>query len=193
MVCLFNFQSHSSFLCVELFKAGWTPLHHAVLLSPPTLISHLMTHGCSPFSVTHRNLTALDIVTGHTVMPGREDVALLLEESMRGDGWTGGRMEQKRKVLDERIKEKGKQKSVRDDVAKTLSVDKKWWGSEDSDESSVHSNSGEDEDDQEGVYVSTPRTAIRAYVAEDSSRPHVPISHPCLFSHRLRFLKYLTP
>lgn len=117
-----------------------------------------MTHGCSPFSVTRRNLTALDIVTGHTVMPGREDVALLLEESMRGDGWIGGRMERKRKVLDERIKEKGKQQSVRDNVTKMLNVDQKWWGSEDSDSSSIDSTLEEEEEEQETVYVSALRS-----------------------------------
>src|ERR1700691_1504044 len=139
-----------------LFLAGWTPLQHAALLSPPTLISYLMTHGCLPFAVTRRNLTALDIVTAHTIMPGREDVALLLEEAMRGDGWTGGKMEQKRKVLEERIKQKSKQKSVRDHVAKTLSVDQRWWGADDSDSSSIDSDL-EEEENPENVYVSTTR------------------------------------
>lgn len=116
-----------------------------------------MTHGCSPFAATRRNLTALDIVTAHTIMPGREDVALLLEEAMRGDGWAGGKMEQKRKVLDERIKERGKRRSVRDNVAKTLSVDQRWWGDGDSDSSSIDSDSEEEEENPENVYVSTTR------------------------------------
>ncbi|KAG5722125.1 hypothetical protein E4T56_gene3764, partial [Termitomyces sp. T112] len=73
-------------------KDGWTPLHHAALLSPPTLVSHLMTHGCSPCAVTRRGLTPLDVVTAHSTLPGRGDVALLLEESMRSEGWIGGRM-----------------------------------------------------------------------------------------------------
>lgn len=88
-------------------------------------------------------------------MPGREDVALLLEEAMRGDGWTGGRMEQKRKVLDERIKAKGKRKGVRDDVAKTLQVDQRWWGAEDSDDSSAESDLEEEDENQESIYVRT--------------------------------------
>lgn len=86
-------------------------------------------------------------------MPGREDVALLLEEAMRGDGWTGGRMERKRKVLDERLKKKGKQKNVRDEVAKTLSVDQKWWGDEDPDISSDEDDLDEDVETCEDVYV----------------------------------------
>jgi hypothetical protein len=118
-----------------------------------------MTHGCSPFAVTRRNLTALDIVTAHTIMPGREDVALLLEEAMRGDGWAGGKIEQKRKVLDERIKERGKRRSVRDNVAKTLSVDQRWWGGGDSDSSSIDSDSEEEEENPEHVYVSATRPA----------------------------------
>ena len=62
-------------------------------------MSHLLTHGCSPFTQTRRHLTALDIVTAHSILPGREDVRLLLEEAMREQGWTGGRMEERRKVL----------------------------------------------------------------------------------------------
>ncbi|KAF7965893.1 hypothetical protein HWV62_40993 [Athelia sp. TMB] len=138
---------------IQADNAGWTPLHHAALLSPPTLISHLMTHGCSPFAVTRRNLTPLDIVTGHTIMPGREDVALLLEEAMRGDGWEGGRMARKRKVLDERLKKQGRRKHVRDEVAKTLSVDNRWWGDDDSDTSSDNSDMDDELEHDEDIYI----------------------------------------
>jgi hypothetical protein len=182
----------SLFLRVEFVIAGWTPLHHAALLSPPTVISHLMTRGCSPFSVTRRNLTALDIVTGHTIMPGREDVALLLEESMRGDGWTGGRMARKRKVLEERIKEKGKQQSVRDSVAKMLSIDQRWWGSEDSDSSSINSDVEEEDENQETIYVSASKSSDYYIFTDSFSRHHLWISHQCLSSHHRRFLKYST-
>ncbi|KAJ6621651.1 DIL domain-containing protein [Mycena sp. CBHHK59/15] len=126
-------------------KAGWTPLHHAALLSPPTLISHLMTHGCSPFAVTRRNLTPLDIVTAHSILPGRDDVALLLEEAMRGEGWTGGKMEERRRLLDERRRRQEKQTIIRESVGKTLGVNPKWWG--DADLSSSDSESGDEEVD----------------------------------------------
>jgi hypothetical protein len=172
-------------------SAGWTPLHHAALLSPPTLISHLMTHGCSPFAVTRRNLTALDIVTAHTIMPGREDVALLLEEAMRGDGWTGGRMEQKRKVLDERIRQRDKRKSVRDIVAKTLNVDQRWWGDDDSDSSS-DSDYEEEEENPETVYVSITRPADLKIIPEELYRHLRRISHPCSFSRHLNLPKFST-
>ncbi|KAJ7783698.1 DIL domain-containing protein [Mycena maculata] len=134
-------------------KSGWTPLHHAALLSPPTLISHLMTHGCSPFAVTRRNLTPLDIVTAHSIMPGRDDVALLLEEAMRGEGWTGGKMEQKRRLFDERRRRREKQRSIRDTIGQTLGVNPKWWG--DVDYSSSDSESGDEEADED-VYTPPP-------------------------------------
>jgi len=150
-----------------------------------------MTHGCSPFAVTRRNLTALDIVTAHTIMPGREDVALLLEEAMRGDGWTGGRMEQKRKVLDERIKRKGKRKSMRDNVGKTLSVDQRWWGGDDSDSSSVDSDLDEEEENPELFYVSTTRPAELKIIPEGLYRHPRWISHRCSSSRPVHFPKFL--
>ncbi|KAH9974958.1 hypothetical protein BGW80DRAFT_1457911 [Lactifluus volemus] len=84
-------------------NAGWTALHHAALMSPPTLVSFLLTHGCSPFSQTRLGLTPLDIVTAHSTMPGRQDVSILLGEAMRGEGWTGGRMEEQRRQEERRL------------------------------------------------------------------------------------------
>ncbi|KAJ7169799.1 DIL domain-containing protein [Mycena filopes] len=137
-------------------KAGWTPLHHAALLSPPTLISHLMTHGCSPFAVTRRNLTPLDIVTAHSIIPGRDDVALLLEEAMRGEGWTGGKMELRRRLLDERRRRREKQRAIRDTIGRTLGVDSRWWGNDNSDfDFSSDTESGDEEADDD-VYTPPP-------------------------------------
>src|SRR6266576_2549545 len=110
----------------EVSAAGWTPLHHAALLAPPTLVSFLMTHGCSTFSVTRRKLTPLDIVTAHSIIPGRDDVALLLEEAMRGEGWTGGRVEQKRRLEDARIKRRRRRKAIRENICQVLDVDRRW-------------------------------------------------------------------
>ncbi|TFK41250.1 DIL domain-containing protein [Crucibulum laeve] len=138
-------------------KAGWTPLHYAALLAPPTMISYLMTHGCSPFAVTERKLTPLDVVTAHSTLPGREDVALLLEESMRGDGWTGGRMEQRRRVLEQRSKRKGRRREVRDEVGKILGVNPRWWGSEtDSSASDSDSEDGQEDEQDDRVYTPIP-------------------------------------
>ncbi|KAF5384961.1 hypothetical protein D9615_001442 [Tricholomella constricta] len=136
---------------LEADKDGWTPLHHAALLSPPTLVSHLMTHGCSPFAVTRRGLTPLDVVTAHSILPGRNDVALLLEEAMRGEGWTGGRMEQKRRISEQRQKQKARQEEVRNGIGQLLAINQSWWGPElDSDSES------EDDDDDENVYTPPP-------------------------------------
>jgi hypothetical protein len=87
----------------------------------------LITHGCSPFDKTNRGLTPLDIITAHTLLPGREDVAVLIEAAMRGDGWTGGRMEEKRQELELRLKRRGKRKSARDEVGRILGIPPKWW------------------------------------------------------------------
>lgn len=132
-------------------RAGWTPLHHAALLAPPTLVSYLMTHGCSIFDVTERNLTPLDIISAHSVLPGREDVAMLLEEAMRGEGWTGSRMEMKRSSRERLSKRKGKQKAIRDDVSRLLGINPRWWTSDEDD-----SGSDSDDDDAVGEDVFTP-------------------------------------
>jgi hypothetical protein len=118
-----------------------------------------MTHGCSPFTVTRRNLTPLDIVTAHSILPGRDDVALLLEESMRGEGWTGGRMEHKRRLSEQRMKRKERKREVRDGINKVFSVNPAWW---DLDSGSDSSDLGsEDEEEDDGIYVSAPILSLR--------------------------------
>ncbi|KAK0198200.1 DIL domain-containing protein, partial [Armillaria mellea] len=124
-----------------------------VLLSPPTLVSHLMTHGCSPFDVTRRNLTPLDIITAHSIIPGRDDVALLLEEAMRGEGWTGGKMEENRHLFDERVKRKGKQKHVQEDVGRILGLHSKWWARDSDDSSSDSDDDGDKDIDNETLFT----------------------------------------
>ena len=112
-----------------------------------------MTHGCSLFTTTRRSLTALDIVTAHSTVPGREDVALLLEEAMRGQGWSGGRMEAQRRSLDERTKRRTSERLVRDDIGKTLGVNPRWWDGTESD-ASTESESDEEDESYDKVYVS---------------------------------------
>jgi len=111
-----------------------------------------MTHGCSPFSRTERDLTPLNIVTAHSIVPGREGAALLLEEAMRGQGWKGGHMEEKRRLLEQQMKAKGKRKKVREDVGKALGLGLDWWRS-DSDLSDSESDDEEDEYVGEHIYV----------------------------------------
>ncbi|KAF8632573.1 hypothetical protein AX15_001783 [Amanita polypyramis BW_CC] len=136
--------------------AGWTPLHHAALLSPPTLVSYLMTHGCSPFSMTHRNLTPLDIVTAHSVIPGRDDVAFLLEEAMRGEGWTGSRVEQKRRLVEAQMKRRGRRRTTRESIGKVLDIDVRWWGHDPEFMSSDSSDSEDEDEDEDDSGLFTP-------------------------------------
>lgn len=149
-------------------QAGWTPLHHAALLAPPTLVSHLMTHGCSPFSVTQRQLTPLDIVTAHTPLPGREDIAILLEEAMRSEGWTGGRMEQRRRALDERIKRRERRKGIHQNISKIIEVPPQWWGDDETEMSFDESDSEEDDDSNDEIYTpSLDFTSMLAWSPQD--------------------------
>ncbi|TFL06741.1 DIL domain-containing protein [Pterulicium gracile] len=133
-------------------KAGWTPLHHAVLTAPPTLVSHLMTHGCSPFDVTRRNLTPLDIVTGHSVMPGRDAVALLLEASMKNEGWTGGRLAEQRRQLEEKDSRRSSRKSASAGIGKQLNLDPRSLSMYSSDTESE----GEEEEADDTIYTPKP-------------------------------------
>ena len=129
-------------------------------MSPPTLVAFLLTHGCSPFSETRRGLTPLDIVTAHSTMPGRQDVALLLGEAMRGEGWTGGRMEEQRRQLERRTARKRRRERVREDVGKVLSVAPQWWG--DDEWQAIASES--DEDESEGEETDLVRDTLSVYV-----------------------------
>jgi hypothetical protein len=126
--------------------AGWTTLHHAALVAPPTLISYLLTHGGSPLAKTARGLTPLDIVTAHSTIPGREDTALLLEEAMRYDGWTGGKMEQNRREHEERSRRQSKKREHEDKIADILDVNPRWWNRHT--DIDLSSEAEDDEDDE---------------------------------------------
>jgi hypothetical protein len=93
----------------------------------------------------------LDLVTGHSLIPGRETIALLLEEAMRTEGWAGGRMEERRKALEECTARLKKRNAMRESVNQTLSLDSAWWGEG---ESSVDPDDVDDCETDEAVYVS---------------------------------------
>ncbi|KAH8120285.1 DIL domain-containing protein [Phellopilus nigrolimitatus] len=137
-------------------RAGWTPLHHAALLAPPTLISHLLTHGCSPLSVTLKNMTALDIVTAYSVIPGREDVALFLEEAMRGDGWQSSRMAIQRRCFSQKLKQNGKRQTEREAIKKILDLNSQWWRSNELFPSACETSDDEADDEDENEKIYTP-------------------------------------
>lgn len=95
-------------------------------------------------------------------MPGRQDVALLLGEAMRGEGWTGGRMEEQRRQSERRIARKRRREGIREDVGKVLSVAPQWWG--DDDWQSITSESDEDESEgEEALLVGDSRVHIPSY------------------------------
>lgn len=140
---------------------GWTALHHAALFSPPTLVSYLLTHGCSPLTQTRRNLTALDIVTGYSRIPGREDVALLLEEAMREEGWQGGgRRERQRKILQAHELRRGRRRDLMTGVGRVLGLTDRWWGAQDDDEVDTAAAEDDSMDVDDVCFLSFTRTAV---------------------------------
>ena len=150
-------------------------MHHAALMAPPTLVSHLLTRGSSPFAVTRRNLTALDIVTAHSLLPGREDVRLLLEEAMREKGWTGGRMEEKRR-LQERLEQKTQQeRTLRDRLTKILDIDYRWWGDTESEvDFDDLSETGDEDAMQQDIFVSQVSIlSSRMFISACRRRPRI--------------------
>ncbi|CDO73489.1 hypothetical protein BN946_scf185013.g124 [Trametes cinnabarina] len=162
--------------------AGWTPLHYASLLSPPTLVSYLLTHGSSPLALTRRRLTPLDIVTAHSTLPGREDVALLLEEAMREAGWKGGRMEEQRRSLEKRMRRLGKRRRIQEEVERVLGINPKWWGEDDT---FFALESEEDADDNplpDSVLVSHPGSTSHRVSQSELQTPPPDFSSMLVFS-----------
>lgn len=123
----FCFVSRSYGLCL----VGWTPLHYAAIHAPPTLVSYLATHGCSPLSKSSKGLTPLDIITGYDVIPGREDVAFVLEESMKASGWTGSARSQIRetRIRDEEAREirRAQRRKGWAEIGRLLGLADQWW------------------------------------------------------------------
>ncbi|CAE6426696.1 unnamed protein product [Rhizoctonia solani] len=110
---------------------GWTPLHYAAVHAPPTLVLYLSTHGCSPLSKSAKGLTPLDIITGHDVIPGREDVALVLQESMKASGWTGSARNQIREMKIKEETERSVRRAQRrkewTEIGRLLGLADQWW------------------------------------------------------------------
>ena len=147
-----------------LVIVGWSPLHHAALHAPPTLVSHLLNHGVSSLTTTHKGLTALDIITAYEELPGRQEVAALLEAAMRGCGWGGSereRMRERRKNLKEAHQRKTSTRTREwSAIGKVLDIEDGWWGEIDaeSDGEDIQSESGdEDSDEEEPIPYTPPR------------------------------------
>lgn len=71
---------------------------------------------------------------------------------MRTEGWTGGRMEERRKEIEERTARSKKRNAVKEDINQTLGFNPAWWGECESDVDSDDADEGEID---EAVYVSS--------------------------------------
>ncbi len=115
-------------------------------------------------------------------MPGRQDVALLLGEAMRGEGWTGGRMEEQRRQIERRAARKRRRQRVREDIGKVLSIAPQWWG--DDEWQVIASESDEDESEGEETVVvgDTPHVYVD-WLADGQKDPFIPVhEHARIFS-----------
>lgn len=133
---------------IEIFDqiVGWTPLHHAALRAPATLVVYLMAHGASCLAQTLKSCTPLDLISAFQPIPGRRDVALILQESMREQGWQGGPLEQRRslrqRLRDSRRAKNAKSASEWSKIGQILGLEESWWG----ESSSAGLNDVEEED-----------------------------------------------
>lgn len=123
-------------------------------------------------------MTALDIVTAYSVIPGREDVALFLGEAMRGEGWQDNKLSLKRQTLNEKLKHSERRQADRMAIQRILNLDGQWWGQNDDDLSEEPS---EDEKDIEDVefYVCNISSLLSRRAYANSSRHHHWIILPC--------------
>ena len=114
-------------------------------------------------------------------MPGRQDVALLLGEAMRGEGWTGGRMEEQRRQLERRTAQKHRRERVRENVVKVLAIAPQWWG--DDEWQSIVSESDEDDSDgEEALLVSDAPHALVGWLANGQKTPSLQYTSMLVFS-----------
>lgn len=111
--------------------------------------------------MTNRGLTALDIVTAYSPIPGRGDVGLLLEEAMREQGWTGGRVEERRRLHEKQTLKTQQKKKLQDQITKALDIDPRWWGDVDL-ESSIEDSSDDGDGDSHDfdIYVRGSFSAV---------------------------------
>lgn len=98
-------------------------------------------------------MTALDIITAYSAIPGREDVALFLEEAMRGEGWQDNKLSLKRQNFNERVKEFERRQAERVAIQRILDLDGQWWGQDDGTTAEETSEDEKDFEDGE-FYVS---------------------------------------
>ncbi len=79
-------------------------------------------------ATTKRNLTALDIIRAHSPIPGREDIAFLLQEAMREQGWQGSRLDANRERIEQQQKSSKNAHDLKLAIARVLDLEDSWWG-----------------------------------------------------------------
>jgi hypothetical protein len=152
----------------NILTAGWTPLHHAALLAPTSLISYLLSHGASPLALSRRKLTPLDVITAHSDIPGRESAAVLLRDAahslltfeerqrMSKLGWRGDeRREAEREKVERREVRRHRKQRITEDVTSVLEEElgeTSWgWGNDEgSEEDDFFEPSDLDDEDSDG-------------------------------------------
>ena len=97
-------------------------------------------------------MTALDLITAYAVIPVREDVALFLEEAMKGEGWQSSKMVDQRRDTLEKSKLEDKIRSEREALDKILNLGDRWW-QEQEEISNNEAPPGERSFDHDTVYV----------------------------------------
>ncbi|KAG9054186.1 hypothetical protein FS842_005864 [Serendipita sp. 407] len=159
--------------------SGWTPLHHAALFAPTSLLAHLLSKGASPLALSRRKLTPLDVITAYEDVPGREDAIIMLREAMRNaltyeekekllqQGWRGDeRREIEKRKQDRKEKKQYRRKRLKEDVTSVLQEElgqSTWcWGDSDSaTEDDMFEPNDLDDEDSEGydsdTLLQTPR------------------------------------
>ncbi|KAG8867732.1 hypothetical protein FRC20_005043 [Serendipita sp. 405] len=170
--------------------SGWTPLHHAALFAPTSLLAHLLSKGASPLALSRRKLTPLDVITAYEDVPGREDAIIMLREAMRNaltyeekekllqQGWRGDeRREIEKRKQDRKEKKQYRRKRLKEDVTSVLQEElgqSTWcWGDSDSaTEDDMFEPNDLDDEDSEGYDSDTLLTPRETYSTMLVFSPH---------------------
>lgn len=128
-------------------------------------------------------MTALDLVTAYSVIPGRESVALFLEEAMKGEGWQSSKMALQRRSFEDKQREREAWKSEREAMEKILELNSRWWQVDEYIPSTDTSEEGQGEDlDDQSFYVCFRNTCDNRLVSLNLQSPPLDYSSMLVFS-----------
>lgn len=98
----------------------------------------------------------MDVISAYDDIPGREDVAIMLNATMRAHGWKGNeKKEEERRKTDLRNMRMQRQSKIRDKVTKVLALDGPWWGDGNLSDSSLEASDLEEDDESDGYTSDT--------------------------------------